>query len=86
MKEYEKVQIVQNSLMAIVCDCCGRRISTDLDDVFELQEVVSVDITGGYSSVFGDGIRLHTDLCQECVKKILGPYLKEVPPETHEIL
>lgn len=86
MKEFEKVQVVQNSLMAIVCDCCGRRISTDIEDTFELQEMVSIDITGGYSSVFGDGVRLHTDLCQACVKQILGPYLKEGDPTPHEIL
>lgn len=30
---------------------------------------------GGYSSIFGDGVIVRLDLCQYCVKKLLGEYL-----------
>lgn len=58
----------------MVCDRCGKEI--DPDDFVEWQEALIISFTGGFGSVFGDGTRCHLDLCQECVKKVLGPYIR----------
>lgn len=75
MKSYtkESVQIEQLELEYIICDCCGKKILAE--DYAEIQEVVSININGGYGSVFGDGSHFEGDFCQNCIKKLLGDYL-----------
>ena len=62
----------------ITCDCCGRKYSCSVGDVdiFEVQEFLNINFIGGYSSTFGDGARVSGNFCQECVKELLGKYLK----------
>jgi len=57
---------------AIICDCCG----VEYDDPMELQEFLSHSDRGGYGSVFGDGYLIEIDMCQRCIKNILGPYVR----------
>jgi hypothetical protein len=66
-----EVTIVKKFVKAIVCDCC----KTEYRDDFELQEFLHFLNKGGYSSIFGDGVIVRLDLCQYCVKKLLGEYL-----------
>lgn len=62
-----------------ICDRCGRVIPPQDHD--EDQERVSIDFTAGYASVFGDGNRVQADLCQHCVKKVLGRWLRITEPD-----
>lgn len=43
------------------CDRCGKTVSCDDPDH---QEGLQIDFVGGYSSVFGDGVRVEADICQ----------------------
>ena len=77
MRTYEVVRGVKTELHSVSCDRCGRAAwPFDADDIVELQEFLYVCFTGGYGSVFGDGARMEVDLCQHCVKELLGPYLR----------
>lgn len=31
----------------------------------------------GYGSIFGDGIKIECDICQHCLKKLIGEYCRE---------
>lgn len=57
----------------ICCDHCGRQ--AELGDP-EFHEFVSVDLKAGYASIFGDGNDVQIDLCQHCLKTLLGPWLR----------
>jgi len=59
----------------IICDVCKKEILPT--DHIEFQEALRLSITGGYGSVFGDMATVKIEMCQHCVKKILGPYLYE---------
>ena len=64
---------------AIICDKCGKRITPD--DWIDWQEALQIRFTGGFGSVFGDEMSFRCDLCQHCVKDVLGDYIKDVTPE-----
>ncbi|MEQ1661902.1 MAG: hypothetical protein ABL877_04325 [Thiobacillus sp.] len=58
-----------------ICDRCGRKmISNDQD--CEHQERLAVRFSAGYGSVFGDGSLVEGDFCQQCVKEVLGSWLR----------
>lgn len=59
-------------ITAWICDKCQERY----DDPFEMQEFHHIDFVGGYGSVFGDGNQVLCDLCQDCLKELLGPFLR----------
>lgn len=62
---------------ALVCDRCGREITPN--EHSEWNEALRLRFTGGYGSVFGDGARVETDLCQHCVKELIGPFYRVLP-------
>lgn len=64
-----------------ICDRCGRVMRTDDHD--EYQERLSIDFKAGYGSIFGDGNTVQTDLCQHCVRKVFGRWLR-VSEQSHE--
>lgn len=70
MKKFTEVTVL--SLVSKTCDCCGRTAETNDP---EFQEFLSIDRNAGFVSVFGDGQRLMLDLCQYCVKRLLGEWL-----------
>jgi hypothetical protein len=70
-QEYRERTVYE--LIACRCNRCGRRLSIDDPD---WQERVSLSWRGGYDSIFGDGADLSIDLCQQCVKEALGPWLQ----------
>jgi len=60
--------------------CCDRCLREDTD-VMEIQEYLRYSDTGGYSNhVFGDMTRWSIDLCQDCVKEVLGRWIKVEKP------
>lgn len=73
MVEYQMIGKVENEVTAITCDRCGRDCLTD---TIEAQECWHIDSVGGYGSVFGDGTRFQMDLCQHCLKELLGEFIR----------
>ncbi len=73
MLRYREVQKIEQEIVSITCDICGKVY--DADD-FEIQEFHHINFCGGYGSVFGDGVVLETDLCTTCQNEIFGNYLK----------
>lgn len=71
----ELKQTSQEVVTGFECDCCGKEVP--VSDTIEMQEMIPINISGGYGSVFGDGTELSGTFCQNCVKKLLGDYLKE---------
>ena len=61
-------------LCAKTCDRCGRHAKTVVDDI-EFNEFLSVNHLAGYGSIFGDSNRLKLDLCQHCLKDVLGQWI-----------
>ena len=59
MKETIKVQVEQERVRSITCDCCKKKYKeSDYLHTFatyEFQEFVSIRLHCGYGSVFGDG-------------------------------
>ena len=68
-KSIKKTKEVRE-ITAIVCDICKKEYK--IEDVFEIQEFYHVSFEAGWGSVFGDGNRIECDICQHCLKKILG--------------
>ena len=60
------------------CDRCG--LLSDAGDV-EFPEFASIDMRAGYGSIFGDGNDVQIDLCQHCVKAVLGGWLRVISPD-----
>ena len=74
---YRKIQEETEEIDSKKCDKCDRIfLAKNQDDIFEMREFLHHRNTGGYGSVFGDGAAVELDLCQDCVKEVLGPYLR----------
>ena len=58
---------------SITCDRCRQTWQADTVDAAEF---TSIDFTGGYGSIFGDGSQVKLDLCQRCLKTALGLWLR----------
>lgn len=71
MLEYQD-KVVQE-VAACTCDRCHRRMAFGDPDWFEK---LSVSLTGGFDSIFGDGNKVEIDLCQQCVRDTLGTWLR----------
>ena len=61
--------------LVCTCDRCGREMEQDSDDR-EWQERLIVSFRAGYGSIFGDGNFVEGDFCQECIKTVLGKWLR----------
>jgi hypothetical protein len=75
-----KTGILEEKRLAITekeCDCCHKKVG--YNDALEWQEFHHIDIIGGYGSIFGDESEIQCDLCQHCMKKLLGDYLRVGP-------
>lgn len=68
------VEREEEALEAIVCDSCGKVV--EVNDHFEIQEMLRWRMTGGFGSIFGDGAEISVDLCQDCIMTRLGDCLK----------
>ena len=63
--------------MRYLCDSC----QTEIEDT---QETLHWSMTGGYGNIFGDGVQMELDLCQECIKTRLGDAIRFLPVEEEE--
>jgi len=59
--------LIESDLI-VKCDKCKK----EYNDIMEIQEFIKVRFVGGYSSIFGDGTRVMADICQYCLKEMLG--------------
>lgn len=73
MRIYGAVE--RREVVDLVCDRCGRDGEDDPNG-FERQEFLSHHDRAGYGSIFGDLNQVDIDLCQHCVKEVLGEWLK----------
>jgi antitoxin CcdA len=72
----------QPFVSAICCDRCGRRAE---EGEFEFCEFTSIEYRAGYVSVFGDQNEVEIDLCQHCLKEVLGQWLRVTAPGESEM-
>jgi hypothetical protein len=70
-KEIKRTKICKEFDFA-QCDKCGK---TEKDPM-ELQEWYTIHFIGGYNSIFGDGDEYECDICQQCLKKMVGNELR----------
>ncbi|QOT76563.1 hypothetical protein [Cupriavidus basilensis] len=75
MREYQPKTV--QKLSACTCDRCQRRLTPDEG---EWQERLSINYVGGFDSVFDDGNTVSIDLCQQCVREVLGAWRQITPP------
>jgi hypothetical protein len=71
-KIYEDRITNVRQLKSVKCDRCER----EFDDALELQEFHTIDFIGGYSSVFGDDTSVECDICQYCLKELIGDFCR----------
>lgn len=77
MRKIEQVSKATPTITEVTCDRCT--IVVKADDIMEFQEFLSLTYDAGYGNrEFNDGDELEIDLCQHCVKVVLGPYLRLV--------
>lgn len=74
IKDMKKtIPAVPETLISITCDCCKQ----EYNDIGEMQEFLSHnDTCGYYNKTFGDETKWSIDLCQHCVKLLLGQYIQ----------
>ena len=63
----------------VTCDVCDKTYSyqwRENEGIFEAQEFLHINLRGGYGSVFGDESTIRCDICQHCLKKLLGKYIR----------
>lgn len=73
-KQGLKCQTVEFNV-SVTCDRCKRTFSFD-EDFLETQEFHFIRFTGGYASVFGDESDVECDLCQTCLKVLIGDFAR----------
>jgi len=72
MKNIVKIQTEKSLIASIVCDVCKK----EFNDLFEMQEFISINKNCGYESIFGDGSIIDIDICQCCFKELLAKYAR----------
>lgn len=81
MKNMEIVTQKVEQVVSFTCDCCKK----EYNDILEMQEFLSWEDTCGYGNiVFGDLNLVKIDLCQYCVKKLLGDYIRVTEGNMYE--
>ena len=77
MREYTQMEQTVEVLNKVKCDVCGKEYDVkDMEDSMEVQEFTHIGFVGGYSSIFGDCVNVSCDICQHCLDKKLGNFLK----------
>jgi hypothetical protein len=59
-----------SEITSIVCDKCKEEYS--VNELMEIQEFLHISFTSGYDSVFGDMTQVECDICQHCLKGLIG--------------
>ena len=72
----EKIEIEKDICTSIVCDVCKKEFVNDEINIYEIQEFTYIHKDCGYGSIFGDEDVIELDICQNCLKEILGKYIR----------
>jgi hypothetical protein len=75
--KYGEKTVTQHYAETKECDKCHKVYDVD-DDCLEAQEFHHIRFTGGYASVFGDEATIECDLCQRCLKELIGDICRVV--------
>lgn len=67
---YKTEMVEQKKFDKFICDRCQQEV----EDELELQEAHNIKFVGGYLSVFGDMNNISCDLCQQCLKDLIGSF------------
>jgi len=79
MKTYTYIKVQQKEIISMTCNKCGKTTNMkDANSILDFQEWLSINFTGGYGSIFGDGSEYECDLCQQCTNELLGNYLRKL--------
>jgi len=70
MITYKEVPSTQSKFVSIQCDKCKKIVTDEL----YVQEFHMIRFQGGYASVFGDETNVRCDLCQDCLKEMIGEF------------
>ena len=70
-------------ITAFRCDVCKgtfdpstKNVEDGLQDHIEVSEARLISFEAGYGSVFGDGNTVECEVCQHCLKRLLGEHLR----------
>lgn len=88
MKIFKTKRVQVTRLAGIRCDRCGYEVRLDggVERACALQEYLSIEFTAGYGAkAFDDGTHYSCELCEACVKDILGSYLRAEEPPWREL-
>jgi len=72
MIEYTEETITQKIPVKYFCDKCKKEIT----NFMEIQEMYFIKFQGGYDSVFGDGVEVECEICQDCLKEMIGEFCR----------
>ncbi len=72
MQTFKEISYTKHELDTVQCDRCKKVYG----DIMEIQEFLLYANDAGYGSIMGDGNRLRADICQHCVKELLGPFIR----------
>ena len=72
MIKFKRMVNIRDEFYSITCDKCGKTFENDL----EIQEFHHIDYFGGYGSVFGDMNKVECDICQHCLKEMIGDIIR----------
>ena len=76
MKTYKQISVTKSFLDYITCDVCKQIYY--MEEWSEIQEFTHISLSCGYNSVFGDGTTVECDICQHCLQKLLGKYIRTI--------
>jgi len=76
--EKKEVKSTVEHPILLICDVCkkGYPLEGNEKNTFEIQEFHHIRFEGGYGSVFGDCSEVKCDICQHCLEKLVGKYLR----------
>jgi hypothetical protein len=72
--QYKQIQETRSVVTTITCSRC--KMVIEPTDFIQWQELQSIGFTGGYGSVFGDGVSVSVDLCQQCLYDLIGDFVE----------
>lgn len=71
---FQEKQTMQQVLAGFECDRCKRQFDTD--NTIAMDEMLHWRNTGGYGSVWGDGVTVDVVLCQECAHDLFAAFAR----------
>ena len=70
--ETEMVEVESRTIKSVICDECGQEFT----DILDIQEFHFIQFIGGFASIFGDGNKVESQICQDCLYDLLGGALR----------